>query len=468
MAGRAAGGFVTRALESMLKECSGKKYTILQSAIQSYLDSSKEINQHPNSTETNQAVSSAGDQSNLPETDIGDGKSGSDPDTSPTVPFSAGEAEHTGRSMGTSGTITTALANAGHTLEGAEAELVLNPLRLAFETKNLKVIELALDCLHKLIAYDHLEGDPGLDGGKNGILFTDILNMICSCVDNSSPDSTTLQVLKVLLTAVASLKFRGSKPRRSESPRSLHQICILYSFSRSAIRDRPSDPLQIIGEKFAIKRKKMAGRAAGGFVTRALESMLKECSGKKYTILQSAIQSYLDSSKEINQHPNSTETNQAVSSAGDQSNLPETDIGDGKSGSDPDTSPTVPFSAGEAEHTGRSMGTSGTITTALANAGHTLEGAEAELVLNPLRLAFETKNLKVIELALDCLHKLIAYDHLEGDPGLDGGKNGILFTDILNMICSCVDNSSPDSTTLQVLKVLLTAVASLKFRGMSQ
>lgn len=40
------------------------------------------------------------------------------------------------------------LANAGHTLWGAEAELVLNPLRLAFETKSIKVVELALDCLH--------------------------------------------------------------------------------------------------------------------------------------------------------------------------------------------------------------------------------------------------------------------------------------------------------------------------------
>lgn len=40
------------------------------------------------------------------------------------------------------------LANAGHTLSGAETELVLNPLRLAFETKNIKVVELALDCLH--------------------------------------------------------------------------------------------------------------------------------------------------------------------------------------------------------------------------------------------------------------------------------------------------------------------------------
>ncbi|PWA58406.1 sec7 domain-containing protein [Artemisia annua] len=106
------------------------------------------------------------------------------------------------------GSITKTLANAGHSLEGAELELVLNPLRLAFESKNPKVIELALDCIHKLIAYDHLEGDAGLENSKNAPLFTNILNMVCGCVDNNSPDSTILQVLKVLLTAVSSTKFR--------------------------------------------------------------------------------------------------------------------------------------------------------------------------------------------------------------------------------------------------------------------
>jgi hypothetical protein len=39
--------------------------------------------------------------------------------------------------------------------------------------------------------------------------------------------------------------------------------------------------------------KEMAGGAAGGFVSRAFDSMLKECSGKKYPDLQKAIQSYL-------------------------------------------------------------------------------------------------------------------------------------------------------------------------------
>lgn len=53
----------------------------------------------------------------------------------------------------------------------------------------LSILKLVLFSLEqKLIAYDHLEGDPGLDGGKNAPLLTDILNMICSCVDNASSD----------------------------------------------------------------------------------------------------------------------------------------------------------------------------------------------------------------------------------------------------------------------------------------
>ncbi|TYK17496.1 brefeldin A-inhibited guanine nucleotide-exchange protein 5 [Cucumis melo var. makuwa] len=197
--------------------------------------------------------------------------------------------------------------------------------------------------------------------------------------------------------------------------------------------------------------------AAGGFVTRAFESMLKECSGgKKYPALQKAIQAFLDATKEVNQIQQATpiETNQPAASAGDNS----------ETGGEADESQTAQ-TAQEVENNGKKVAPREHISIVLANAGHVLHGDDAELVLNPLRLAFDTKNLKVLELALDCLHKLIAYDHLEGDPGLEGGKNVSLFTDILNMICGCIDNSSPDSTILQVLKVLLTAVASAKFRG---
>ncbi|KAL0547936.1 hypothetical protein IC582_012375 [Cucumis melo] len=196
--------------------------------------------------------------------------------------------------------------------------------------------------------------------------------------------------------------------------------------------------------------------AAGGFVTRAFESMLKECSGgKKYPALQKAIQAFLDATKEVNQIQQATpiETNQPAASAGDNS----------ETGGEADESQTAQ-TAQEVENNGKKVAPREHISIVLANAGHVLHGDDAELVLNPLRLAFDTKNLKVLELALDCLHKLIAYDHLEGDPGLEGGKNVSLFTDILNMICGCIDNSSPDSTILQVLKVLLTAVASAKFR----
>nr|XP_043611760.1 brefeldin A-inhibited guanine nucleotide-exchange protein 5-like [Erigeron canadensis] len=185
----------------------------------------------------------------------------------------------------------------------------------------------------------------------------------------------------------------------------------------------------------------MSGGAAGGFITRAFELMLKECSGKKYHSIKTAIRSYLGSSKANNQETSSNSSSTVSSPS--------------KEKSDGISSTEVWSDADE---------TSASITKTLASAGQSLEGAELELVLNPLRLAFETKNPKFIELALDCIHKLIAYDHLEGDPGLENGKNVALFTDILNMVCGCVDNNSPDSTILQVLKVLLTAVSSTKFR----
>lgn len=57
-------------------------------------------------------------------------------------------------------------------------------------------------CKQKLIAYDHLEGDPGLDGGKNSAPFTDILNMVCSCVDNSSPDRYAPLFFEIFLRLV--------------------------------------------------------------------------------------------------------------------------------------------------------------------------------------------------------------------------------------------------------------------------
>ncbi|KAK1263102.1 Brefeldin A-inhibited guanine nucleotide-exchange protein 5 [Acorus gramineus] len=192
----------------------------------------------------------------------------------------------------------------------------------------------------------------------------------------------------------------------------------------------------------------MAG-AAGGFVMRSFELMLKEPSIKKHPELQKAIQEYLDNANKIIHQPVS---NQPTDLDGDERT-------EGvEEGSIPGNQQSAQSSENEANSSTES------IASLLASAGRTLEGTQAELVLQPLRLAFETKNLKLVEPALDCVHKLIAYDHLEGDPGLEGGQNAPLFTDILNMVCGCMDNSTSDSTVLQVLKVLLTAVASTKFR----
>ncbi|GJV64071.1 brefeldin A-inhibited guanine nucleotide-exchange protein 5, partial [Tanacetum coccineum] len=261
-----------------------------------------------------------------------------------------------------------------------------------------------------------------------------------------------LQLLAVVTTAAA-----GEELQEILST-SITIIKIIEKKDSGETRNIPRDETE--------DQLKMAGGAAGGFVTRAFESMLKESSGnKKYTSLQTAIQSYLDSSKEINKETISSDANKVTSSEGGDKSVPESDDGTAKSEVETDATPSASHDTAEAESDGAPVAASGgSLKTTLGSAGHALEGAESELVIKPLRLAFETKNPKVIELALDCLHKLIAYDHLDGDPGLENGKNVILFTEILNMVCSCVDNSSPDSTTLQVLKVLLTAVASAKFR----
>ncbi|KAL0926627.1 hypothetical protein M5K25_002866 [Dendrobium thyrsiflorum] len=200
----------------------------------------------------------------------------------------------------------------------------------------------------------------------------------------------------------------------------------------------------------------MAGAAAGGFVSRSLESMLKECSGKKYAELQKAIKTCLENLK--NEKPTSGKSKAESTPANERAD------NDGSKEGNSTVSIQSTSTADEIATSVKSVDDSKPITTALSSAGHILEEIQAEVVLQPLRLAFETKNIKLLEPALDCLHKLIAYDHLEGDPGLTGGKSDPLFTNILSMVCGCVDNSSPDSTILQVLKVLLTAVASTRFR----
>ena len=160
----------------------------------------------------------------------------------------------------------------------------------------------------------------------------------------------------------------------------------------------------------------MAGGAAGGFVSRAFESMLKECSfTKKSPDLQKAIQIYqgpLRSPLQISfpffflslstffsnvfflffQIIARRRMQRLLKTRGNGLEISKSII--------ILNSEITPFefcSSGEIE-------SAGSVNAVLSSAGNTLEGPQAELVLNPLRLAFETKNLKLMEPALDCLH----------------------------------------------------------------
>ncbi|XP_073391805.1 brefeldin A-inhibited guanine nucleotide-exchange protein 5 isoform X3 [Physcomitrium patens] len=198
--------------------------------------------------------------------------------------------------------------------------------------------------------------------------------------------------------------------------------------------------------------------AGGAFVTRSFERMLKESSGKKYANLQNALKAYLDSRHITSPVPppgqlEEPNLSRNISGIQDFTNNEDTsslnEIGA--------TFQTVNTQEPLRQNTG--LAAAATMT----EAGKTLEGSEAEVVLLPLRLAFETKQSKIIEPALDCLHKLISYGHLEGEAGLTGGKNEAMLTELFNMVCRLSDDGATgtnQNVVLQVIKVLLTAVAS--------
>lgn len=160
----------------------------------------------------------------------------------------------------------------------------------------------------------------------------------------------------------------------------------------------------------------MAGGAAGGFLSRAFESMLKECSfTKKSPDLQKAIQTFqgpLRSPLQISFpfffvslstfFSNVFFSFFQIIARRRMQRLLKT-RGNGLEIFkfikilNSEITPFEFCSSGEIE-------SAGSVNAVLSSAGNTLEGPQAELVLNPLRLAFETKNLKLIEPALDCLH----------------------------------------------------------------
>ncbi|CAI5506308.1 unnamed protein product [Closterium sp. Naga37s-1] len=207
--------------------------------------------------------------------------------------------------------------------------------------------------------------------------------------------------------------------------------------------------------------------AQGAFVTRAFEKLLRESTGRKFQKLHQALKAYIDRPK--GEH---LVLVTSASRVDPRYGLPQTDEpGAAEIVPQPQqpagTIPLEPAGSGEGSgraHPNTANAANVTAAAAMAEAGHSLEGVEAELILCPLRLAIESKQSRLMETALDCLHKLISYGHLEGDCGLEGGKNNKVHTEIFQLVCSCADNTALDSVVLQVIKVILTAIASSTFQ----
>ncbi|CAI5948228.1 unnamed protein product [Closterium sp. NIES-64] len=236
--------------------------------------------------------------------------------------------------------------------------------------------------------------------------------------------------------------------------------------------------------------------AQGAFVTRAFEKLLRESTGRKFQKLHQALKAYLDRPK--GEH---LVLVTSASRVDPRYGLPQTDEpGAAETVPQPQqpaqlagTIPLEPAGSGDGSgraHPNTANAANVTAAAAMAEAGHSLEGVEAELILCPLRLAIESKQSRLMETALDCLHKLISYGHLEGDCGLEGGKNNKVHTEIFQLVCSCADNTALDSVVLQVknthisssppssflifppllsvvlqvIKVILTAIASSTFQ----
>ncbi|CAI7816300.1 unnamed protein product [Closterium sp. NIES-54] len=187
--------------------------------------------------------------------------------------------------------------------------------------------------------------------------------------------------------------------------------------------------------------------AQGAFVTRAFEKLLRESTGRKFQKLHQALKAYIDRPK--GEH---LVLVTSASRVDPRYGLPQTDEpGAAEIVPQPQqpagTIPLEPAGSGEGSgraHPNTANAANVTAAAAMAEAGHSLEGVEAELILCPLRLAIESKQSRLMETALDCLHKLISYGHLEGDCGLEGGKNNKVHTEIFQLVCSCADNTALD------------------------
>ncbi|XP_005095830.1 brefeldin A-inhibited guanine nucleotide-exchange protein 1 isoform X2 [Aplysia californica] len=86
---------------------------------------------------------------------------------------------------------------------------------------------------------------------------------------------------------------------------------------------------------------------------------------------------------------------------------------------------------------------------------------EADKYFLPFELACQSKCPRIVNIALDCLQKLIAYGHLTGNTPDSTTPGKRLIDRIVETICGCFNGPQTDEgVQLQVIKALLTVVTS--------
>lgn len=89
----------------------------------------------------------------------------------------------------------------------ADAEIILQPLIAACDSGFVKMVEPALDCIQKLIAYGHIMGEADANGTPESKLLFQLMESVCKCHDLGD-ENVELLVLKTLLSGVTSTGLR--------------------------------------------------------------------------------------------------------------------------------------------------------------------------------------------------------------------------------------------------------------------
>lgn len=86
---------------------------------------------------------------------------------------------------------------------------------------------------------------------------------------------------------------------------------------------------------------------------------------------------------------------------------------------------------------------------------------EADKYFLPFELACQSKSPRIVNTALDCLQKLIAYGHLTGNAPDHTTQGKRLIDRIVDTICGCFTGPQTDEgVQLQIIKALLTVVTT--------